>query len=757
VLPLILSSITTSPATAQGAGEKSFVFAASGDLNSPIKGAGYDSLRSLKSLNPDFFLGLGDLSYNATYTGSGTNGWCSNFKNQFSNIEIIPGYHDTGDDPYLNDTSATRSYERFVYGCPYSLATHPTCEPKGCDYGREYYFDYPANDPIARFIMISPQIYNITGRCNIWKQDQLGILKFPDCNSAQQRQCNYLFDCWNYEGDDLNDKDYTYSYSNFVNHWNWTETAIEDAQSQNEWVIVGIHKLCISAGREICEIGTKLFNFLLSKKVDLILQGDDHAYERSKQLALNSTSVDGQPLCDGIAANLDGWAVYNSTTSGCIIDDGSRGFYQPGAGTVVVIDGTFSCNFKNPCYNVNDASVNNGYNAAEAPYFVKLMGGNTPGNGNGFVSYTVTGKKGDDGRIDVQTHFAGSFRDFFSISKPPVSTVTWSPPNPGPGYAVAFSAVTAGGIPPYSYSWSFGDGSTATSSTPVHTYQSNGYYNVTLTTMDSLGNSRTAQQFMVVGSWNPDVSCSPTLSTLEGVLGSVTIQRISSDSNSTGADYSGGAFKLAGNLPYGANPSDWPFSKRALHPYPGGKPCSTSGVPAIVEVSSLTVLSVDTQADCGIYFDVSNGGDFFPNKGTFCSTTFNLASSTPSCPACYMHRIYAVIDRDWKAFGIAPASPAPGQTIDVQGFVYWNPQWVDQPWHSYTGWELHVSAWRVSTTPIANPSSAFLSGNALWYLFGALATTVVLVSAYLTRFPTNIKAFIARSRLRRSSGSEKRT
>jgi len=754
VLPLILSSITTSPATAQGAGETSFVFAASGDLNSPIKGAGYDSLRSLKSLNPDFFLGLGDLSYNANYTGTK---WCRDFKNQFSNIEIIPGYHDTGDDPYLNDTSATRSYERFVYGCPYSLATHPTCEPKGCDYGREYYFDYPTNAPIARFIMISPQIYNITGRCNAWKQEQTGILKFPDCNSPQQRQCSYLFDCWNYERDDLNDKDYTYSYSNFVNHWNWTKTAIEDAQSQNEWVIVGIHKLCISAGREICEIGTKLFNFLLSKKVDLILQGDDHAYERSKQLALNSTSVDGQPLCDGIAANLDGWAVYNSTTSGCIIDDGSRGFYQPGAGTVVVIDGTFSCNFQNPCYNINDTSVNNGYNEAEAPYFVKLMGGNTPGNGNGFVSYTVTGKKGDDGRIDVQTHFAGSFQDFFSISKPPVSTVTWSPPNPGPGYAVAFSAVTAGGIPPYSYSWSFGDGSTVTGPTPVHSYQSNGYYNVTLTTMDSLGNSRTAQQFMVVGSWNPAVSCSPTLSTLEAVLGSVTIQRVPSDSNSTGVDYSGGAFKLAGNLSYGANPLEWPFSKRALHPYSGGKPCSTLGVSAFVEVHSVTALSVDPQEDCGIYYDTSNaGGKFRPDGSAFCSTTFSLASSTPACPACYMHRIYAVIDRDWKAAGIAPASPAQGQTIDVQGFIYWNSQWVDQPWHSYTGWELHVTSLRISTTPITTPVS-FFSGNGLWYVLGALGTTVVLVSAYLTRFPTSIKAFIARSRSRRSSGFEKRT
>ena len=755
VLPLILSAFTTSPATAQGAGETSFVFAASGDLNSPIKGGGYDSLRSLKSLNPDFFLGLGDLSYNANYTGTK---WCSDFKNQFSNIEIIPGYHDTGDDAYLNDTSATRSYEKFVgspgsaYGCPYSLATHPSCEPQGCDYGREYYFDYPANAPIARFIMISPNIYNVTGRCNAWKQGQPRILKFPDCNSPQQRQCSYLFDCWNYEKSDLNDIDYTYSYANFANHWNWTETAIEGAQSQNEWVIVGIHKLCISAGRENCEIGTDLFNLLLSEKVDLILQGDDHAYERSKQLSLNSTLVDGHPLCDGITTNMDSWAVYNSTTSGCIIDNGSRGFYQPGAGTVVVIDGTFSCNFQNPCYNINDTSAYP-LNAAESPYFARLMGGNTAGNGNGFLSYTVTGKKGDDGRIDVQTHFAGSFQDFFSISKPPVSTVTWSPPNPSAGYPVAFSAATAGGVPPYSYSWSFDDGSTATGSTPIHSYTSNGYYNVTLITIDSLGNSRTAQQLLVVGSWNPAVSCSPTTSTFEAVLGSVTIQRIPPDSNSTGADYSGGAFKLAGNLPYAANPSDWPFSKRALYPYPGGKPCFTLGVSAFVEVHSVTVLSVDPQADCGIYYDISNGGGRFPN-GSSCSTTFNLASSRPACPSCYLHRVYAVIDRDWKAAGIAPPSPGQGQTIDVQGFVYWNTQWVDQPWHSFTGWELHVTAWRISMTPTPVAVS-FLSGNGLWYILGALGITLALVSAYGTRFPARIKALVSRFRRDYQPSSEK--
>jgi len=62
-----------------------------------------------------------------------------------------------------------------------------------------------------------------------------------------------------------------------------------------------------------------------------------------------------------------------------------------------------------------------------------------------------------------------------------------------------------------------------------------------------------------------------------------------------------------------------------------------------------------------------------------------------------MHRIYAYIDRDWSASGHAP-NPAPtmGERIDVQGFVYWEYSTVTTSWHSYSGWELLVTAWKVS-------------------------------------------------------------
>jgi hypothetical protein len=75
-----------------------------------------------------------------------------------------------------------------------------------------------------------------------------------------------------------------------------------------------------------CDIGNDLFNLLVSKKVDLILQGHDHDYQRSKQLAFNSTT------CPAIQAE-----TYNSN---CVVNDGSTGTYTKGNGPVDMIVGT---------------------------------------------------------------------------------------------------------------------------------------------------------------------------------------------------------------------------------------------------------------------------------------------------------------------------------------------------------------------------------------------------------------------------------
>ena len=56
--------------------------------------------------------------------------------------------------------------------------------------------------------------------------------------------------------------------------------------------------------------------------------------------------------------------------------------------------------------------------------------------------------------------------------------------------AVSFSGTASGGHPPYTYSWTFGDGGTGSGSNPTHQYTTDGSYTATLTVTDS--NSDTA-------------------------------------------------------------------------------------------------------------------------------------------------------------------------------------------------------------------------------------------------------------------------
>ena len=354
----------------------SFTFAASGDFGAPTSSDSLASLQSLAASNPTFFLGLGDFSSSDLFPGSA---WCSQFKSSFNNIEIVAGDRDTGGH---NDTifQESNNYDQYLDGCPHSLMSPITCGPvAGQCYGKEYYFDYPNTNPLARLIFVSPKIYNITGVCTAY---QAGT----QCSSQTGQPCADQFGCWQYYTNDI--------------HYNWAAQAIDGARAAGiKWVIVAMHKNCISAGVNTCSMGIEFFNMLISKKVDLILQAHEESYQRSKQIALTGS-------CTNISTNGEGWATYNPT---CILNDGSSGRYPPGKGTVVMIQGDWGRGW-DP---VNSTS-SNGPNAAEAPYFATLMGQNTPGRGHGFVTYKVS-----PDRIDVQTNFAGAYQDNFSISNSP--------------------------------------------------------------------------------------------------------------------------------------------------------------------------------------------------------------------------------------------------------------------------------------------------------------------------------------------------
>src|SRR5436190_4029931 len=102
--------------------------------------------------------------------------------------------------------------------------------------------------------------------------------------------------------------------------------------------------------------------------------------------------------------------------------------------------------------------------------------------------------------------------EFFGTSPPPtlLASFTYNPSSPQTGQTVSFTGSVSGGSSPYSYSWSFGDGSTGMGSSPQHTYSSAGTLTVALTVKDNGSPQQTAtsQQSLTVSGAPPPLTAS---------------------------------------------------------------------------------------------------------------------------------------------------------------------------------------------------------------------------------------------------------
>ena len=124
-----------------------------------------------------------------------------------------------------------------------------------------------------------------------------------------------------------------------------------------------------------------------------------------------------------------------------------------------------------------------------------------------------------------------------------------------PGYITATKAasvpvvsfvtnVTSGSVPlsiqfldsssnsPNSWVWSFGDGGTSTSSTPVHTYLSQGTYTVTLTATNSAGSNTTSLNNYITATQVTDTPLALFKSTLTSGYEPLTVQFVDASTNS---------------------------------------------------------------------------------------------------------------------------------------------------------------------------------------------------------------------------------
>ena len=117
-------------------------------------------------------------------------------------------------------------------------------------------------------------------------------------------------------------------------------------------------------------------------------------------------------------------------------------------------------------------------------------------------SYTVT-LTVKDSSTSQQT---ATTQQTVSVSNPAptlTGSFTYSPASPQAGQFVSFTGSASGGTPPYSFSWSFGDGSTGTGSSVTHAYSSAGSYTVTLSIKDGGSPQQTATSQQTISVTNP--------------------------------------------------------------------------------------------------------------------------------------------------------------------------------------------------------------------------------------------------------------
>jgi len=435
---------------AQSADEPGVVhFTAAGDF-----GSNNDTravLAAMKAVDPDLTLALGDFSYGTT---GAEQAWCDLVTQQMGAgfpFELIAGNHESnGQNGNVNDFSA--------------------CLPNQLQglvgtYGRQWYVDVPRIDPLVRFVMVSPAI------------------PFTDS---------------------------TWSYAAGSPRYDWTVAAIDGARAADiPWVVVSAHKPCYSMGTYSCEIGADFTNMLITKRVDLVLHGHEHLYQRTHQLGTGTGCASVPPGSFDAACVADGDAVMNQ-----------------GSGTVFATAGLGGQEQRN---------VSTG--DTEAGYFATASGGNLDPT-DGFLDVEVTADQLTARFVPV----GGTFTDSFAIHRGD------PPPNAGP--TAAFTSTTSNLTatldgrassdpegPIASYAWDFGD-STASGSgaQPSHPYAAAGTYQVTLTVTDGAGATHAVTAPVTVTAPPP------------GPVEFVTDTFSRSVSNGLGSADTGGAWSTTGTL-----------------------------------------------------------------------------------------------------------------------------------------------------------------------------------------------------------------
>lgn len=243
--------------------------------------------------------------------------WCDWIRSTFAApVQVVAGNHE-------EDGAPDGHITRFARCLPDRMGSTPG--PGG--YGANYFFD----DGPVRMIMLSPGL-SIDGRSYEFGK-----------GSAERR---------------------------------WLVDAIRGAPA---WVVVGMHKVCLTMGAKDCEVGA-LFDLLHAEGVDMTVHGHDHNYQRTHALTCSKL---------------------NSFRADCVGDDGADDAYRRGAGTVHVIVGTvgrslYECDHRDP----------------ERPYVEVHFCGEEGSDAKGYVLVDASSERL---RVTYRNVVGRTFKDRFAI------------------------------------------------------------------------------------------------------------------------------------------------------------------------------------------------------------------------------------------------------------------------------------------------------------------------------------------------------
>ena len=221
-----------------------------------------------------------------------------------------------------------------------------------------------------------------------------------------------------------------------------------------------------------CSPGADITNLLLNRKVDLVLSGHEHGYQRTRQLAT------GVPGCSTLVPG-----TYNAS---CVADPDST--MAKGAGTVFATVGTGGVALRD----VNTAD-------SEAGYFAAASGLNSNPT---FGALNLTLRQ-DSLTASFRRASGGTFTDDFSVTagappanSPPTAAFTSSCTGTNCSFDATTSSDADGTVA--QYAWDFGDGSTGSGALAQHTFAAAGTYNVRLTVTDDDGATGTLLRSVTV-------------------------------------------------------------------------------------------------------------------------------------------------------------------------------------------------------------------------------------------------------------------